>query len=227
MALLPFYALPAQALPIEGAASGVFVNSSPAGTTTTGAGTDNFTFGDPSNFGTGPNRFTFNPVPFNTATETDFLVGTFTYFNGTVLASTGIDSVDLQVGLNFTTPPAGLQTSSFNLDVIQTLNVGTPDENADAVLLPSGFSSTIFTLGGLRYTLQLLGFDNVVGDGFLTSTNTRLSVREGGTATAQLFGRVTADLPPTNTTTVPEPVSILSLLSLASATLIRRRKVPQ
>jgi hypothetical protein len=217
------FCLPAQALPIAGTTSGVFVNPLPTGSTTTGVETNDLTFGDATGFATGPNRFTFSALPFNTQTDTDFQVGTFTYFNGTTLAGTTIDAIDLQVGLDFTTPSAGLQTSSFGLDVITTTNTGVPDLDADAVLLPNSFSSTIFMLGDTEYTLQLLGFRNVEGDGFLTSTNTRLNVREGATASAQLFGRVTADLPETPTS-VPEPLSILSLFGIASAALPLRRK---
>lgn len=215
--------LPAQALPIQGTASGVFVNPT-VGVTTTGVGTSDFTFGDASISTTGPNRFTFTGVSFNTETETPFLIGTFSYFNGTTSGrEPSLSSVDLQLGLNFTTPAVGVQTSSFNLGAFQTLNTGTPDENADSVFLPNAFSSTVFTLGGTQYTLQLLGFDNVVGDGFLTSTNTQLNAREGGTASAQLFGLVTAKLPEPPTA-VPEPFSILSVLSVTPALLMLRRK---
>jgi len=213
--------LPAIAqLPIAGTNSGIFVNPLPGSATTTGVGTNAFTFGNDLS-GMGPNRFTFNAIPFNTQTEADFLVGTFTYFNGTSTSGTQIDSVDLRIGSNFTTPPAGLQVSTFGLNVISTPNTGTPDENADAVLLPSSYSSTIFMIGGTQYTLQLLGFRNVVGDGFLTSSNTRLNAREISTVSAQLFGRVTSNL-----TGVPEPgtLALLGAAGIAAMLLRRRRK---
>jgi hypothetical protein len=198
----------------------VFVNPIPIGTTTTGVGTNNFTFGNPAPT---VNRFTFAAAPFNTQTENDFLLGTFTYVNGVTISGTAIDFVDLQIGLNFTTPSVGLQTSSFSLNAITTRNVGTPNENADFVLFPSSFSPSVFTLGDTEYTLQLLGFRNVVGDGFLTSTGTQLHVRENSTASAQLFGRVTSNLTGVPTT-VPEPSSILSLIGTAVSALLLRRK---
>jgi len=221
LALSPLCSLSVLAqLPIEGTASGVFVNPVPIRATTTGLGTNNFTFGDPSPT---VSRFTFAGVPFNTQIDNDFLLGTFTYVNGENVSGTTIDFVDLQIGLNFTTPSLGLQTSSFSLNSINTLNSGTPNEDADFVLLPSSFSPSVFTLSDTQYTLQLLGFRNVVGDGFLTSTDTQLQVRENFTASAQLFGRVTSDLAgvPTN---VPEPSSILSLIGTAISALLLRRK---
>jgi len=221
VALSPLCSLSALAqLPIEGTTSGVFVNPVPISATTTGIGTNNFTFGAPVPTAS---RFTFAAVPFNTQTENDFLLGTFTYVNGESTQGTSIDFVDLQIGLNFATPSVGLQTSSFSLNSIRTPNVGTPNENADFVLLPSSFSPTIFTLSDTQYTLQLLGFRNVVGDGFLTSTGTQLRVRENSTASAQLFGRVTSDLTGIPTT-VPEPSSILSLIGTAVSALLLRRK---
>jgi hypothetical protein len=221
LALSPLCSLSVLAqLPIEGTTSGVFVNPVPISATTTGVGTNNFTFGASSPT---VNRFTFAAVPFNTQTGNDFLLGTFTYVNGATVAGTTIDFVDLQIGLNFTTPSVGLQTSSFSLNSISTLNVGTPNENADFVLLPSSFSPSVFTLSDTQYTLQLLGFRNVMGDGFLTSTNMQLHVREDSRASAQLFGRVTSDLTGTPTT-VPEPSSILSLIGTAISALLLRRK---
>jgi len=215
--VLPFSVLPAQALPIKGTANGIFIDPLPTSAAISGIGTNDILFGDP--FGTHPNHFRFDTVPFDTTTNTDFLIGTFTYFNGITLGGTTLTTVKLQVGLDFLTPAIGLQTSNLGLDVITTFNNGTADENADAVLLPSSFSSTIFSSGGTQYTLQLLVFNNVVGDGFLTSNNTRLNVREGSTAKAQLFGRITA-----NQKSVPEPVSILALFSLVPAIRLRQQK---
>ncbi|NEQ29919.1 MAG: hypothetical protein F6K04_02770 [Leptolyngbya sp. SIO4C5] len=214
---------PAQAqTSISGDASGIFVNPLPTGAVTSGSGTSEFSFGDPATFGTGANRFSFEALPFDTQTETDFLIGTFTYFNGTTTSGSQIDSVDLQIGLDFLAPAAGLETSTFGLEVISTINTSDPDASADAVLLPSSFSPTTFSLGGTEFTLQLLGFDNVIGDGFLTSTNTRLNVREGAEASAQLIGRVTSDIPD-----VPEPMSLLALVGLipVGSRLLRRQPV--
>jgi hypothetical protein len=194
---------------ITGTSSGTFVNPLPAGSFVTGVGTSNFTFGDPSTFGTGPSRLIFTGAPFNTSTETDFRIGTLSYFNGTVTADPPGPpaSVDLRVQLTFSTPPVGVQNSDFRLQLINSPNTGTPDQNADAVVFPTAFSSTVFSFGGAQYTLQILGFRNVVGDGFLTSDPFRFNVREGLTASADLFGRVTANFPQA----VPEPATVTSL----------------
>lgn len=64
---------------------------------------------------------------------------------------------------------------------------------ADYVNLPSTFTPTIFNIGGTSYTVKLIGFENVVGDGFLASSGTQLHVREGLSATADLYAEVTTD----------------------------------
>lgn len=188
-------------LPIDGTTSGIFVNPLPGTATTTGVGTSTFTFGNASSTPPGPSKLIFTPTSFSTDTETDFFIGSFSFYNGTVFQGTDINTVDLQVGLNFTTPAVGNKTSTFTLSAINNPNTNDPDASADAILLPNSFSNATFEVSGTQYTLELLGFRNVVGDGFLTSDSTKLNVREGSTATAELWGRVTATFPGA----VPEP----------------------
>jgi len=185
---------PAKGEFIAGTSSAIFVNPLPPGSFVTGVGTSTFSYGDPTRFPTGPSRLSFIGGAFGTVTEADFRIGTLTFFNGTVDPPVP-DTVDLRTQLNFTTPPTGTQNSDFRLQLISTPNVGNADENADAVVFPTAFSSTVFTFGTTQYTVQLLGFRNIVGDGFLTSDSFRLNVRENASASAELFGRVTANVP--------------------------------
>lgn len=209
---------------IIGSASGTFVNPLP-NVNNSGAGTSTFRWGHAASLGDVRNRLKFTGTSFNTATETDFLLGTLEFRNGTVLNEPLPSTVDLSVALNFTTPPAGaLPPSNFTLGLYSTPNTGTPDQNADYVYLPSAFSTTTFTIGSTVYTLQILGFRNIVGDGYLNSSATELHVREDGTATAELWGRVTSYLPP-NLSPVPEPATMTSLcIGLVVMAGYRRRR---
>ncbi len=69
----------------------------------------------------------------------------------------------------------------------------------------STITSTTFSANGKTYTLQLTGFTNVVGDGFLQSNSNEFHVEEGQTASADLTGKIT-----TNLTAAPEPSTIVS-----------------
>ena len=191
---------------VSGTTSGIFVNPNPSGGSivTTGVGTSNFTWGDGSP--PPPNSLSFAAAPFSTTTETPFKIGTLTYFNGTTVSGTTPNSIDLKITLNFGTPPAGNQSSSFTLMLDSTPNTGTPQQNADYVYFPSAFSNTTFMIGGTTYTLKLTGFQNVRGvAGFLGSNgNTEFHVEEGGTASADLYGVVTSNL----SGIAPEPVHV-------------------
>jgi PEP-CTERM motif len=190
---------------IVGTSSGIFVNPDPTGGSivVTGVGTSTFTWGagDPPP----PNSMSFVGSSFSTTTETPFKIGTLTYFNGTTDLGSTPNSVNLSVGLHFTAPPAGTQSSAFTLGLVSTTNTSDPIASADYVYFPSGFSSTIFSINGTNYTLMLTGFENVHGSaGFLGSNNnTEFHVEEGGTASADLYGEVTANL--TGVIGAPEP----------------------
>ena len=191
---------------VTGTDTGVFVNPVPSsGVTVTGVGTSTFTYGTGSN--SLPNSLSYAAAnPISSTTETPFKLGTLTYFNGATLSNTTPDHIDLQIALNLTQPGVVNENFTFTLDLVSTPNTGTPDQQADYVYFPSSYSSSTFTAGGETYTLKLLGFSNVVGDGFLASSSSELHVREQGTATADLMGVVT-----TNTSgVVPEPASLIS-----------------
>ena len=181
---------------IDGTSSGIFVNPVPSGGSivVTGVNTSTFTWGqgDPAP----PNSLSFVGSSFSSTTETPFKIGTLTYFNGTTTSGTVPNTVNLSVGLHFTTPPAGTQSSAFTLGLVSSPNTSDPIASADYVYFPSGFSSTIFSINGTSYTLMLTGFENVQGSaGFLGSNNnTQFHVEEGGTASADLYGEVTANL---------------------------------
>lgn len=193
---------PAIASDVTGSASATFVNPQPGGATVTGVGTSVFTYGIPS--GTPANSLSFTGTGFSSAFETPFKVGTLNYFNGTT-TGVSLTSVDFNLATNFTNPALGLVQTIFSLGLVITPNNGIdPNADADYVNLPSTFTPTIFNISGTNYTVKLVGFENVVGDGFLASSGTQLHVREGLTATADLYAEVTSDTSGT-IGAVPEP----------------------
>ena len=220
LALSCLISVPALAATVVGSASGVFVNPVPGTATVTGVGTNSFTYG----LSTAPSALTFGGASFSTNFETQFSLGTLTYFNGTIVSGTEATAVDLGLTTNFTNPVLGNVLSAFTLSLNSTPNTGTPDQNADFVYFPSSFSTSVFTVGGVNYTVQLLGFGNIVGDGFLTSDTTQLHVREGGSAHADLLAKVTSQLPP-GVGAVPEPSTwAMMILGFAGVSFMAYRR---
>jgi len=125
----------------------------------------------------------------------------------------------------FTTPSfATAVSSTFTLGLVTTSNTSDPDASADFVNLPTTFTPAVFTINGTNYTLKLVGFSDVVGDGFLVSDTTTFHVREGGTASAQLLAEVTTDV----SGSVPEPstwaMMILGFAGIGTMAYRRRRQ---
>jgi hypothetical protein len=208
------------AQPVSGSTSGVWVSPTPAAPpiVTTGVGTSTFTWGDATGFGSPPNSLTFLGGAFSGVLETPFKVGTITYFNGTTALGSTPDSINLALTLNFGVPALPSVVSSYLFTLNSTPNTADPDESADFVNLPNAFSTTDFLIGGTTYRVKLTDFENIVGDGFLTSNALQFHVREGGTASADLFAVVT-------TQPVPEPETYaLMLAGLAAIGAVARRR---
>lgn len=215
-------ALPGFADPVSGTVNGVWVNPNPSGSpiVTSGVGTSTFTWGTPD--GTAANNVNFNNGGgnFSSTTETKFKVGTITYFNGTTASGTTPDSVDLALTLNFADPALGPVTSEYTFNIVTTSNTSDANASADYLNLPTAFSSTSFLIDGTTYNVKLADFENIVGDGFLPSDEFSLHVREGGTASADLYAVVT-----TQTAAVPEPQNLaLMMAALGMMSLVARRR---
>ncbi len=184
-----------------------------------GVATFSFGVGD----GTPPNSFTFNGVGsdggpgFTTTGNTDFAIGSFSYFNGNTVDYPNNSSIDLGIALNLTAPT--MKTSNFLYDFgidITPNTTGNPVKDGDIVSIANGTTSTTFTAGGVTYTLALAGFST---NGGKTFTSQFLSP-EGSTANAEIYADITTDL-----VAVPEPASLALLASgLLGLLLVSRRR---
>jgi hypothetical protein len=151
-----------------------------------------------------------------------FSVGTLRHFNQSV-TQPFVTKADLGITLDFITPSVS-QTFNFTFDINETINqpppacpVGNPP-CADIVTLPSTFPTETFNIGGVDYTLELLGFrDPVTGE----PVKQFVSPENGKPNSATLFAKIT-----TPSEKVPEPTAMVGL-GLFGLYLIGRRNQKQ
>jgi len=152
-----------------------------------------------------------------------FQVGSLRYFN-TVISGPLVLGADLSVNLNFSEPSVN-QSFTFNFGIDETPNrlpcrySGTT-VCPDRITFPNAFAPQTFNVGGVDYTLQLIGFSDATGgiirNDFIGEENT--------TNQTFLFARITTPPPVTE---VPEPVTTtgLGLLGIYFGTRRQRQKV--
>jgi len=178
-----------------------------------GLQTSSISWGDPGNFGIGQSSFVFQARPFtNVPLGQTFVLGTLTYFNGTIFVGTEITDIVLQI-TSASATPAFNQILGLPLRIVQTTNAGV-DPVADADFL---YFSDALQFGSFRVfegqsaTVEILGrFNSLDNMGFGRITNE--SVPGAG------FLNPSLDPSPT---TVPEPSTValcaLGLLGLFAA----------
>jgi VPDSG-CTERM motif len=155
--------------------------------------------------------FTGAGTPQTFATEQAFEIGQLRHFNYPVYNAAS--AADLQLSMAFS-DPAGLNGMfQFTFAVNETANNYWPTDNPlndDFISFPSSFSSETITIGGITYTLRLLGFgsnpDNLVSQ-FRSS--------EGDVNSTLLWGKITTEMP----VGVPDGGTTLVLLGLAMMAL--------
>jgi len=158
------------------------------------------------------NRFTFDGVGSDgePGWEVDegiaFLLGDFTYRNGSTYNSTGVDGVDLDVMISLTEPETvEYSFSSFGFSITNTPNdTGNPVTDGDIVTLANNTTGNSFSFGGTEYTLDILGFSQDSGNTFAYD----FSSPEGATANAGLYGKISQT---GGGAQVPEPATIFLL----------------
>jgi hypothetical protein len=204
----------AGAITFDGNTSGVFMNPTGGSSMVTSIQT----VGDTSRFtwGTGvsspPSSLYFDGASFSGVTPGQFFnLGSLTYFNGSVASGTEADSVVLRNSLSFTNPSGIiLQSFNFGFQLINRPNTDDPTASADSVFLSTNFQPTIFSFGGINYTLDLT-FGTVSGINGFSNPN-EFFVREGQSAGVSLLGKITAQTPPPS---VPDAGSTLALMGMA------------
>lgn len=205
----------------QGTSQGQFVNPvGPAGMVTTGVGTDSFTWGDGTAFGSDPSSLGFAGTSFDNDENIAFTFGTLSYFNGTIAGGTEANSVDLSVILNFTSPASLAESFQFDLSLINTTNTSDPNASADIVNFDNTVPSNFFSVAGVDYTLEFLGFGLLTGSGFVVQDSFR--VLEGGSASVDLVGRITST---PGVVPVPAAVWLFGTALLGLVGYNRRRKV--
>lgn len=166
-------------------------------------------------------RLQFDGLPFGpVATETPFKIGTLLYRNKTTWPCTQAGGVTLNVTLTLTNPSGVTKAFGYVLDLDNTNNLNYPvtDPRAwDYVKWTNGPQSQTFKIGTTVYILELTGFGSLSSiDGF-TSVD-EFHVREGSTASADLYAKVTTKELPT-TLTCASPVCSCNGDAVGSATL--------
>jgi len=210
--LLSLASFSASAALFQGTGSGVFDNpAGPSGFAVTGVGTSQFTWGISSM----PSALDYTGRSFDIDENGRFVFGTLNYFNGNIDGGTGATSVDLNVGLNFTSPFTNTENFTFNLGLINTQNSTDPNSSADIVNFDNTVPSNFFSSGGIDFTLEFIGFGTLTGSGFTIKDSFR--VLETESATVDLVGRITSTPTP-----VPGAVWLFSS-GLIALVAIRRR----
>jgi hypothetical protein len=210
--------LSAQALTFDGSSSGQFGAPVTPGSSTfalsnqDGGTSNQLNWGDPVP-GSFSNFVKFNSANFSTATDAAFNVGKLTYRNGSTFAGTSFNGdFPLSVALNFTNPAGVNPTFNYLFNILNTNNTGDPVGDSDRLRFSTaGLSSSSFNVGGVDYTLQLLGFSS---DNGTTIISEFLSPEEA-TATADLYGKITVN--------VPTPALLPGLIGLGATAWRKRR----
>lgn len=166
----------------------------------TGNGTNFLTWGDPGSFGVGPSSVRFDGFELDEGSVLSgdpFSIGRLSYYNGTIRTGTGISATVLNVGSDdFDYPDLDGLATGYTVHTESTPNIGDPAHDADYLFLETreddgyanyfhvyegggGTSDLIARLNqfnpyvptlGSGYRLELLGFANPQGNGFLSDS---------------------------------------------------------
>ncbi|NOZ37841.1 MAG: hypothetical protein GXP11_07215 [Gammaproteobacteria bacterium] len=140
-------------------------------------------------------RFQFDGANGNTSLPADsslvINLGSFSYTNLPTVSISDVVTVDLNLNLALGDPASSVKQLDFNyaMKINNTSGTGTPD----SMQIVSMTDKSMFTINGMNYGLELLGFGRGI---------TGLTVNENDTARRQLFARID------QVSAVPLPTSV-------------------
>ncbi len=132
-------------------------------------------------------KFTGNPS-FQLAPGSWGPLGTLEFFNGSSATAAGPTSLALQLALQLHHPAEALLSGTQMLEIVNTPNRGTPEENADGLLLPASSMAFTTSVSGKNFQLEVR-FGHRTGEGWGQLADFR--VYEGKAAQVVLEGRLT------------------------------------
>ncbi|MGC3939989.1 THxN family PEP-CTERM protein [Roseobacter sp. EG26] len=189
-------------------------------TVNNGDPTSSMRWGNPAG-GAGQSGYDFTDAPtpiLGLAADTQFVVGTFDHLNFPITGTT-LDSADLNVDIQIGGGgPLVSSVFSFTHDETTNANPCSPGSVSvcdDIVTVASAPGAEAFSLGGVDYVFQVLGFSTDGGSTIVTDFLTQ----ENSNNQAQLYATFTA------VSQVPLPAGMLLMgTALAGFGVMRRRK---